>query len=265
MNQPGDDFLAGAGLAGDQNREIGRGEAHRDAQQLDHPRRPEHRVVAVLDQRPWPQVLFVVFALGVGGPIDRGLRHVRQALQEGDLFDRVRVAVSREPVDAIVLNPPRRGLSPSARSAAVRLRPRAIAYVSCNPDTFARDLDHFVRLGFAAAQVAPVDMIPLSDEIESCAILLPTRPPPPAILYEDERLLAIDKPAHEPTTPQGEHEGSLLRRVQELPEAQRAVPIHRLDVETSGVCLVVSAYRYRRRQDFRPLPKCCSQSRSFRT
>lgn len=147
------------------------------------------------------------------------------------------LAARGERFDAVLVNPPRRGLSPGARRAAASLRPSALAYVSCNPDTFARDLDHFARLGFTAAHVAPVDMIPLSDEVESCAILLPSPIPAPVVLYRDERLLAIDKPAHESTTPQGERDGSLLARVQQLPDARHAVPIHRLDAGTSGVCL----------------------------
>ena len=47
----------------------------------------------------------------------------------------------------------------------------------------------------------------------------------------------VAKSAHEPTTPQGEHTLSLFDRVRMLPGFAEAVPVHRLDVGTSGVCL----------------------------
>jgi tRNA/tmRNA/rRNA uracil-C5-methylase (TrmA/RlmC/RlmD family) len=46
--------------------------------------------------------------------------------------------------DAVVVNPPRRGVAPAV-----------VAYVSCDPETLARDLDHLSRLGYASARVRP--------------------------------------------------------------------------------------------------------------
>jgi 23S rRNA (uracil1939-C5)-methyltransferase len=87
-------------------------------------------------------------------------------------------------------------------------------------------------------------MIPQSDAIESLAVLKASPPPPPRVLYEDERLIAVDKPAQLPTTPQGEHELSLLDCVRKLPNAADAVPVHRLDLGTSGVCLFARRPEY---------------------
>jgi 23S rRNA (uracil1939-C5)-methyltransferase len=65
-----------------------------------------------------------------------------------DVASSLRNATERgERFDAAVVNPPRRGTSPTAREWLARLAPPVIAYVSCNPDTLARDLDHFARLG----------------------------------------------------------------------------------------------------------------------
>jgi 23S rRNA (uracil1939-C5)-methyltransferase len=140
----------------------------------------------------------------------------------------------RQGFQAAVVNPPRRGVPPAARLGLARLAPAVVAYVSCDPDTLARDLDHLARLGLRAEEIHPFDMIPLSEHVEAVAILRGHEPPPPRELYADADVVAFDKPPHEPTTPQGEHVGSLTDRVRRCigPEA---VPIHRLDVGTSGV------------------------------
>jgi 23S rRNA (uracil1939-C5)-methyltransferase len=141
--------------------------------------------------------------------------------------------------DAAIVNPPRRGVHPSARRALARLSVETIAYVSCDPETLARDLDHFARLGYRAAELLPFDMIPLTEHVETVAILRRAVAPRPRVLYEDDDVIAVDKRGHEPTTPQGEHAASLLDRVRGL--CRDAVPIHRLDVGTSGVVFFARA------------------------
>jgi 23S rRNA (uracil1939-C5)-methyltransferase len=139
--------------------------------------------------------------------------------------------------DAVVLNPPRRGVAPLVREQIAQLRPRVIGYVSCDPETLARDLDHFVRLGYAPTTLQPLDMIPLTEEVETVAILEVAPTPLPRVAYSDDEVVIVEKPAHEPTTPQGEYAGSLLQRVRRLPGAENAVPVHRLDVGTSGLVI----------------------------
>lgn len=143
--------------------------------------------------------------------------------------------------DAVLVNPPRRGLAPVVRRALVEHAPQLLLYVSCAPATLARDAAHFARLGLRLATVAPYDMIPLSDAVESVAVFTPAAAPPPRLLFEDATLLAVYKEPHEPVTPQGEHRGSLLERVRRELGAPAAVPVHRLDLGTSGVCLFARA------------------------
>jgi 23S rRNA (uracil1939-C5)-methyltransferase len=151
------------------------------------------------------------------------------------------LAAAGERFDAIVVNPPRRGLSPDVRRLLGSLAPRVLVYVSCEPVTFARDADDLSRQGLALATVAPFDMIPLSESVETLAAFAPRAAPPPRVVFANETLLAVAKSPHEPTTPQGEHGHSLLSRVRTLPGAANAVPVHRLDLGTSGVCLFASA------------------------
>jgi len=110
-----------------------------------------------------------------------------------------------------------------------------VAYVSCDPETLARDLDHLSRLGYATASLRPLDMIPLTDEVETVALLRRAGLPLPRIAYETSELLVVEKGPHEPITPQGEYAGSLLSRVRRIPGAESAVPVQRLDVGTSGL------------------------------
>jgi 23S rRNA (uracil1939-C5)-methyltransferase len=139
--------------------------------------------------------------------------------------------------DVVVLNPPRRGIAPMVREQVALLRPRAIGYVSCDPETLARDLDHFRRLGYAPSLVQPLDMIPLTEEVETVVVLRQAPVPPPRVAYSDDEIVIVEKPPHEPTTPQGEYSGSLLARVRQLPGCEQAVPVHRLDIGTSGLVI----------------------------
>lgn len=142
--------------------------------------------------------------------------------------------------DAVVANPPRRGIGPAAREWLARLGAPVVGYVSCDPDTLARDLDHLARLGYRCASLQPLDMIPLSDEVETIAILRRAPVPAPVVLFEDESVVFVDKPPHEPMTDtgmRGDYATSLLARVRRLPNAAGAVPLLGLGVGTSGVAL----------------------------
>ena len=55
-----------------------------------------------------------------------------------------------------------------------RLGPRAIAYLSCDPDTLARDLAWLAARGYRVGSVRPFDMLPHTTHVEALAIL--TRP-----------------------------------------------------------------------------------------
>ncbi len=146
--------------------------------------------------------------------------------------------------DAAVVNPPRRGMSSLARGALSRFDLALLAYVSCDPDTLARDMDHFARLGYAATRLQPLDMIPLTDEVETVAVLRRTSIPAPRIAYEDDEIYVVEKGPHEPTTPQGEYPGSLLDRAMRLPGGGELTPVHRIDVGTSGLVMLAKKREY---------------------
>ena len=80
-------------------------------------------------------------------------------------------AASLSQIDLIVVNPPRKGLSPEAFAALVAVSAPKLIYVSCDPQTLARDLDRLCHAGYAALRVQPFDMFPQTDQVETVALL----------------------------------------------------------------------------------------------
>lgn len=81
-------------------------------------------------------------------------------------------AAAPRPADAVVVDPPRRGLAPSLVDAiAARLRPRALLYVSCSPETLVRDLAALAARGYRTTALDPVDMFPHTPHLECVALL----------------------------------------------------------------------------------------------
>jgi 23S rRNA (uracil1939-C5)-methyltransferase len=166
----------------------------------------------------------------------RGGRFRARTGDAGEVLEGLAAQEAR--VDAVVLNPPRRGVDARARHAVARLMPKVALYVSCNPDTLARDLEHFGRLGLACKAIRPVDMIPLSEHVEAVALLLPAPPTPADIVHEDDAFLIAIKGPHEPSTPQPGHPVSLLDRVAAKRPGLRLVPLTSLEAGASGLVLI---------------------------
>jgi len=73
--------------------------------------------------------------------------------------------------DLIVLNPPRKGCEEKVLKSVAAIKPARIIYVSCSPETLARDLDILARLGYRTLEVNPVDMFPQTVHVEDVALL----------------------------------------------------------------------------------------------
>jgi len=90
----------------------------------------------------------------------------------GEVAEKVKEARLTLPqIDLVVLNPPRKGVSPEALSAILSLKAPKIIYVSCNPATLARDLDRFAQQGYHPLKVQPFDMFPQTEAVETVALL----------------------------------------------------------------------------------------------
>ena len=75
--------------------------------------------------------------------------------------------------DVVVVDPPRAGLAPDVVKRLSEQSARAIAYVSCDPATLARDLRRFVDAGtFRPVSVTPVDLFPQTFHVENVVFLI---------------------------------------------------------------------------------------------
>lgn len=75
---------------------------------------------------------------------------------------------SGEKADAVIVDPPRDGMHPSAPETILRFAAKEIVYVSCNPATLARDLETLLADGtYRVTDVVPVDMFPHTHHIET--------------------------------------------------------------------------------------------------
>jgi tRNA/tmRNA/rRNA uracil-C5-methylase (TrmA/RlmC/RlmD family) len=89
------------------------------------------------------------------------------------MTDRVDRAVRRsEPVDLVVLDPPRAGAKRQVVRSIVDLEPRAVAYVACDPSALARDLAYFAEGGYRLAELRAFDLFPMTHHVECVALLV---------------------------------------------------------------------------------------------
>ena len=73
--------------------------------------------------------------------------------------------------DVVMLDPPRKGCDEATLSAVVRMAPRRVVYVSCNPATAARDAAWLEQNGYHAEKVQPVDLFPRTKHCETVCLL----------------------------------------------------------------------------------------------
>jgi len=99
-------------------------------------------------------------------------RHNAQGMDHVELAEGKAHAILRhldEEVDLLVLDPPRSGAGKEVVNEIVRLGPRRLTYVSCDPATLARDARHLIDCGYSLQEVQPIDLFPQTYHVESVA------------------------------------------------------------------------------------------------
>ena len=76
------------------------------------------------------------------------------------------MAANGEKVDVVFMDPPRSGSDEIFLSSVVQLAPKRVVYISCNPETMARDLEYLTDHGYRAITAWPCDMFPSTAHIE---------------------------------------------------------------------------------------------------
>jgi 23S rRNA (uracil1939-C5)-methyltransferase len=73
--------------------------------------------------------------------------------------------------DAVILDPPRKGITNDLADKLATAGVERIIYISCSPDTLARDVKRFTELGYTCSDVTPFDMFPRTGHVESVICL----------------------------------------------------------------------------------------------
>ena len=83
----------------------------------------------------------------------------------------VELSEQNKKVDVVFMDPPRAGSDEAFLSSVVKLAPKKVVYVSCNPETLARDLKYLTRHGYQAVECQPCDMFPFTKHVETVVLL----------------------------------------------------------------------------------------------
>ena len=99
-----------------------------------------------------------------------GVKNIRFFCGDAGRF-MVDMAEAGEKADVVITDPPRAGCSLDFLKSVIKLSPKRIVYVSCNPETLARDLGFLTRKGYKAEKIQPVDMFPFTEHVETVVLL----------------------------------------------------------------------------------------------
>ena len=83
----------------------------------------------------------------------------------------VQMASQNAHADVVFMDPPRSGSTEEFMDAVAILNPDRVVYVSCNPETLARDLAYFKKKGYRAEKAWAVDQFPMTGHVETVVLM----------------------------------------------------------------------------------------------
>jgi 23S rRNA (uracil1939-C5)-methyltransferase len=81
------------------------------------------------------------------------------------------LTADKQPVDVVFMDPPRSGSDEKFLTALVKLAPKTVVYISCNPVTQEHDLAFLTNIGYQVTEIQPVDMFPQTYHVETVCLL----------------------------------------------------------------------------------------------
>ena len=106
----------------------------------------------------------------VGNSKRNGIKNVQ--FYQGDAGEfMVNMAAQGERADVVFMDPPRAGSDEKFMDSVVKMSPKKVVYISCNPETLARDLEYFQKNGYRSAGIWPVDLFPFTNHTEIVCLL----------------------------------------------------------------------------------------------
>jgi tRNA/tmRNA/rRNA uracil-C5-methylase (TrmA/RlmC/RlmD family) len=114
---------------------------------------------------PWVEV--------VHGRVDQTLAGARPDRRHGRRPPPAKGRRVEGPVDLVVLDPPRSGAGAAVVTAIAGRRPRAVAYVACDPAALARDVHTFAAAGYTLTGLRGFDAFPMTHHVECVALFTP--------------------------------------------------------------------------------------------
>ncbi len=81
------------------------------------------------------------------------------------------MAAEKEQADVVFMDPPRAGSDRRFLDSLLKLAPSRVVYISCNPETQARDLAYLIQKGYRVRSIQPVDMFPWTEHVETVVLL----------------------------------------------------------------------------------------------
>ena len=79
-------------------------------------------------------------------------------------------------MDVLFMDPPRAGSDEKFMASAVKMGPEKIVYISCNPETLARDLKYLTKKGYQVKKIQPVEMFAFTEHVETVVLLSQQKP-----------------------------------------------------------------------------------------
>lgn len=81
------------------------------------------------------------------------------------------LAEMNEKIDVVFMDPPRSGSDKPFLSSLIKLAPKKVVYISCGPESLARDLKYLTSKGYQVIKITPFDLFPFTEHVETVVLL----------------------------------------------------------------------------------------------